>query len=150
MLVEGRPAQDADQVFSNLAIICFNYDRCVEQFLIHWRARAYALQFEEVRPLLAKLPILRPYGKIGHDGKRYLGIAFGEEPGRLQFVDLASGIRTYTQQVEDDALVKEIRRGDFSALSLFEILQKVRPGKGLRSYPGRGVHGSTGERAITE
>lgn len=27
----------------------------------------------------------------------------------MQFVDLASGIRTYTQQVEDDALVKEIR-----------------------------------------
>ena len=109
MLVERRPAQDADEVFSNLAIICFNYDRCVEQFLIHWLVRAYASQIEEVRPLLAKLPILRPYGKIGHDGKRDLGIAFGEEPRRLPFVDLASGIRTYTQQVEDDALVKEIR-----------------------------------------
>ena len=59
MPVEGRPAQDADQVFSNLAIICFNYDRCVEQFLIHWLARAYALQFEEVRPSRGKQVILR-------------------------------------------------------------------------------------------
>ena len=27
---------------------------------------------------------------------------------------------------------------------------KVRPGRGLCPYPGRGVNGSTGERAITE
>ena len=39
--------------------------------------------------------------------------------------------------------------GDFSTLSQYGIHQKSSARKGLYPCPGRGVNGSTGERAIT-
>jgi hypothetical protein len=47
MLVEGAPLEDIDSLFSNVGIICFNYDRCIEHFLVNWLAAVYAISIEE-------------------------------------------------------------------------------------------------------
>ena len=66
LLVDRVRVSDIDSIFDNLTIICFNYDRCLEQFITYWLASVYAIEPETVAGLLAeKFHIIRPYGSIG-------------------------------------------------------------------------------------
>src|SRR5581483_3663407 len=65
MLVEGVPLVNIERLFNNIKIICFNYDRCIEHFLINWVAAVYSIPQEDAAREVAKLVILRPYGIIG-------------------------------------------------------------------------------------
>ena len=110
LLVDQIPRAEVDNVFNNLAIICFNYDRCIEEFLAYWLASVYALELSQTRQLVDDLNILRPYGRIAPLGSiRMRGIDYGNDPSRLDFQSLINNIKTYTEQIEDDGLVAKIR-----------------------------------------
>ena len=64
MIVDGIPLKEIDRLFENITIICFNYDRCIEEFLSHWLTTAYAIALPESRQIISRLKIIRPYGQV--------------------------------------------------------------------------------------
>jgi len=115
LLVDQVPLPSIEQIFDNLTVICFNYDRCIEEFLAYYLASVYALRIGDARVLVERLVILRPYGCIApisspggacSGAPRHLG--FGDMNG-LDLRDLITNIKTYTEQIEDEALVANIR-----------------------------------------
>lgn len=98
--------KNLEQVFDNLAIINFNYDRCLEQFF--WYALRALFQINEseaARLVRTKLKILRPYGKVGELPMGERGIPFGMKVNPAQLEAIAGGIRTFNEQVQDQSLI---------------------------------------------
>jgi len=108
---------DAKKVGLGLTIICFNYDRCIEHYLVESIAAGYRITQEEALEIVENnITIIHPYGYLGKvhtkpqhvDGDR---LAFGFEADRLFSLDhVAKGIRTYTQQTHDVGHVNAIHR----------------------------------------
>jgi hypothetical protein len=107
LLAQQVARSDLGEMFRNITIVSFNYDRCIEHFLIHAIATNYHLKIEDASPLVEALPILRPFGSVG----RYFGrqsVPFGTE--RLPaHQDIIGNLKTYTEQIEDEASLGAIR-----------------------------------------
>lgn len=98
-----------DRIFDDIAIICFNYDRCIEQFLAHYLSDFYNVPLKECRELVReKLKILRPYGQVApiHGGNDMVN--FGADWRPINIFALAQNIRTFTE-AHDGKTVGEIR-----------------------------------------
>lgn len=65
MLKEGVGLQNVENIFDNVTIVCFNYDRCIEHYLYYSLREYYALTPNDALSLLKKLKIFHPYGTIG-------------------------------------------------------------------------------------
>lgn len=57
--------RDVDNIFNNLAIICFNYDRCLEHALYEFLQISFAITAEKAAECMRQLPIVHPYGVVG-------------------------------------------------------------------------------------
>ncbi len=112
MLGRGVPKERAGEVFSNVAFIVFNYDRCIEHCSLHALQQLYSIGEAEAASILEKLTILHPYGQAGSlkTAKEHGGIAYGGEPDKLSapYYQLAKEIKTYTEQVGDPGELKPI------------------------------------------
>jgi len=65
-VVNGVPRAKAESCFDNLSIICFNYDRSIENYLPWALHMAFGMNLTEARALVAeKLRIIHPYGTPG-------------------------------------------------------------------------------------
>jgi hypothetical protein len=111
-LINGIQKPDLKQIFRGITIICFNYDRCIEHYLIHALQKAYSISANEAVGLVALLEIYYPYGKVGKL-KTELGqpgVAFGADLGPEEFIQAVQGIRTYTEQGEVEDSLAKIKR----------------------------------------
>jgi hypothetical protein len=94
--------ENLDELFSNVCIINFNYDRCIEQFFLHALRDLYQIDENEAARLVGGLKIYHPYGVVGTlpplSGKRQ--VSFGvTDYGDI--VGLADEIRTFNEQIEE-------------------------------------------------
>jgi hypothetical protein len=62
MLGRGVPKENVRQIFDNIAFISFNYDRCLEFFLIHALRKLYRIEEAEASSIVGDLHIVHPYG----------------------------------------------------------------------------------------
>jgi hypothetical protein len=111
LLTEGVRRSEVDGIFSNLEIINFNYDRCLEQYLPYSLAQYYGLDVTRFRAILATLPIHRPYGSVGRlPWQAGVGpaVEFGcPEPQSV--ADVSRSLRTFTEQVSDEDALQAMR-----------------------------------------
>jgi hypothetical protein len=104
-------SENLDAMFSNLAIINFNYDRCVEHFLFHalidWSNRGEG----GIAELLNKrLTIFHPYGLVGRlPWQSGDGVGFGAEIDENTLAKCSSGIRTFNEELEDREQLEKIQ-----------------------------------------
>lgn len=106
-LTRDVPRGREELVFQNLAIINFNYDRCVEFFLHQLLQSYYGLSDPEAAKAMRALDIVHPYGKVGDlpwEGRASgpSTIPFGQRPTGDQLLTLADQTRTYTEQLRDE------------------------------------------------
>jgi hypothetical protein len=90
-------------IFNNISVIIFNYDRCLEHYLVHATASKYAISLNDAEELVKKLTIYHPYNVVGeyfkNTGKPR--IKFGEDIyNSLSIDDIMQNIKTYTEEVE--------------------------------------------------
>ena len=107
ILFDGLRRRDVAKVFHNLIIVCFNYDRCVEQFLINSLKRSFSLEHEESEKLVNEnLTVMRPYGGLGRlkSGLSKDGLDFGQQTDVPNVFVLGRRIRTFTEQIEGGAV----------------------------------------------
>lgn len=142
MLCRGIPRENVTQVFEKIAFIVFNYDRCVEHFLIHALKRAYSIRFEDAAALVGKLHIVHPYGSVGDLSQ----VPFGHT--RVNAIQLAASIKTYTEQAGErdvtDKIASEVERAECMIFLGFayhnQNLQILRP---ANRPPGKLIYGTT-------
>ncbi len=113
------PKGELGTLFANVTIICFNYDRCVEHFLVHAIAKQYGIKREEAQSLVAKLRMFRPYGSVGDYFRDvpFGGVPFGSA-NLPPLNEVISSLRTYTEQVEDKATLQAMKGAVLSAKTL--------------------------------
>lgn len=118
LLNSGLPLADVERIFDNVSFVTFNYDRCLEQFLLAGIVRYYGVEHERARDAIRRLRIVHIYGSVG--SIPILGQAnpvhFGEdETGSI--LSVAQGIQTFTETAQS-GLVESSREMIMNARTL--------------------------------
>lgn len=104
-------SDDIRKIFSNVAFITFNYDRCLETYLYHTIMGLYRLNEQDAAEIMAALEIYRPYGQVGSlswERKATTKVSFGgKEHAAIEA--LADEIKTFNEQIEDEVILQKIR-----------------------------------------
>lgn len=114
LLTENCQQTDLPKRFSQAAVICFNYDRCIQHYLFNALQNYYGMSPQEATLMLTELEFHHPYGMVGNLPWSGGGdsIAFGANPSAQQLVALASQIKTFTEgsneRTSDIVRVREI------------------------------------------
>lgn len=112
VLGRGIPKKSAEQIFDNVSFIVFNYDRCVEFFLLQALQAMYSISVNEAAAIVQDLSIIHPYGTIGElpDLDNGTQVPFGGlENYDFNYVKLAQRIKTYTEQIAGSETTNRIR-----------------------------------------
>jgi len=111
LLTEGCAESDLAERFEKISVVCFNYDRCLEYFLIHALQNYYRLEAQRSADLVRSIEILHPYGIVGQ--LPLLASAntceYGIEISAERLRAVAPSIRTFTEGMNPE-------RGDLSAI----------------------------------
>ena len=111
LLVEGRKISAVDDIFENLTIITFNYDRCIEQYLPFSLVSHYGIKIAEARELTNGLCIYHPFGTLGRlpwqEGEGPV-VEFGNAE-QADLVTVSRQIQTFTEQMEDEQTLNAMR-----------------------------------------
>lgn len=107
LLTRGVPKEALGTIFDNVAFIVFNYDRCIEYFLENALQKAYSISENEAAQWRQSLRIIHPYGRVDYS------VAFGA--ARVDYAALSQGIKTYTDQIDDRAILDSIENEMFQA-----------------------------------
>jgi hypothetical protein len=114
MLISSLKREQATDLFRNVTIINFNYDRAIEHFLFNRLQTNFGLDREEAGNALSTLStnMIRPYGSVGPLPwqKEPAGVPYGFFLGRDhdRLFGLAENVRTYTEQNISHSLRSEI------------------------------------------
>ena len=83
----------------SICLIVFNYDRCIEHFLVNAIQNFYGIGPDQAEELVRSIEVHHPSGTVGALPwyGREPGIAFGAEPTASQLVDLAGQIKTFAE-----------------------------------------------------
>jgi len=100
-LTENCDTEQLKGRFTSITLIIFNYDRCIEHFLIHALMSYYRLELTQAAELVSCLEIIHPYGSVGsldwQDRASSTTIEFGGELHTSRLIDYAQRIRTFTE-----------------------------------------------------
>lgn len=89
--------RDVEAVFEGASFVTFNYDRCIEQFLVTTFMSTYALPAGKAAEAVRRIPILHAYGSLGeipHEGN---GVPFAADDRYLS--KAAIPIMTFNEDV---------------------------------------------------
>ncbi|RWM69888.1 MAG: hypothetical protein E5X83_22425 [Mesorhizobium sp.] len=112
ILTEGVQRSALDGIFDNIAFITFNYDRCIEHYLVHAIANYFRIDSKDAQALVSHLRIEHPYGQVGRMSWQSPSgsTSFGSEFHGQQLPAIAEQIRTFTERVEDGDMLRRARR----------------------------------------
>lgn len=112
MLTEGVQRTALDGIFDNVAFITFNYDRCIEHYLMHALANYFRIDHQEAQALVHQLRIEHPYGQVGRLPWQKPGgsTSFGKDFQGHELPGIAEKIRTFTERTEDGDMLARTRR----------------------------------------
>jgi hypothetical protein len=99
------PVKHVEGLFDNVTFIIFNYDRCLEHFLIYALQALYGITSEAAKKIVASVSIVHPYGTVGDLEQVPFG---GDSHNDPNYFQLASRIKTYTEQIEDGDIVDKM------------------------------------------
>lgn len=107
-LIEDVPAR-----LARITIICFNYDRCIEHFLLGALQNYYSCTASVAIDAIRRMTIYHPFGVVGllpaFSTERATDVPFGIEPHWGHLRSAADQLRTFTEGVSDDDMLSNIR-----------------------------------------
>jgi hypothetical protein len=112
MLGRGLPRENAREIFNNVAFIVFNYDRCLEYFLLLALQFLYQMPEEEACEILSDLTIIHPYGSAGdlRSSAKPGGVPFGGPHAfSADYFALSDQIRTYSEEILGGGQLNAVR-----------------------------------------
>lgn len=116
LLTQNCQFHDLANRFSEVAVVSFNYDRCLEHFLFESIKNYYSANSNDAANLVSQLTIYHPYGTVGNlpwsnpESSNSSNISFGATPNAEQLILSANGIRTFTEGTDKSATnISELR-----------------------------------------
>ena len=112
MLTEGAQKSDIETIFKNVSFITFNYDRCIEHYVASWIENYFRIPSAEAKKITNEMNVVHPYGQIGQlpwQDKGIVAIPYGSNSDYDDLLEIASNIRTFTEQVEDQSMIEKTR-----------------------------------------
>jgi len=113
IFTSGLPRSKLERAFSDLTIVCFNYDRAIEHYLPHALVMAYGMDLKEAQSLVAeRLVIYHPYGAVGRlpwqrGQEAQAEWAGSEQPWNIHAI--AGQIRTHSERMADRDWLHRLR-----------------------------------------
>lgn len=107
VLGPGRKTHEVENVLRDVSFITFNYDRCLEYFLRHALQLLYGIEPQRAADIVSSANIIHPYGSVGQLDQVQFG---GETHARMNFRELAKAIKTYTERIEEEAVLHSMQR----------------------------------------
>jgi hypothetical protein len=100
-------ASNAANVFDDLFIINFNYDRCIEHFLYYAVIDYFGLKPPQAAAAVNRLQIIHPYGTIGalpwqERKPNTEAFEFGVDVNELELQRAARNLRTFNEETPTD------------------------------------------------
>ena len=162
VLTESCSIDNLPNRLRSIAFIVFNYDRCLEHFLLHAFQTLYSIGQDEAARLVNDIEIYHPYGTVGHLPwqRRDSAIDFGsDELDSDRLMELAAQIKTFSEGVHassDIAKIKQkLKDGDMLIFLGFafhrinvELLEPESPGMGHTRVFATALHVSDSDRAV--
>ena len=151
MAAQSLRKGDASRFFDNITIINFNYDRALDQYLYWSLQDTYGFSAEEALNAIYRLSqkTIRPYGSLGPlDWQQQGGTRYGSTedlPSRL--FDIASQIRTYTEQLDDSDMLDFVRYA-LSQARLVVVLGFGFHPQNMRLFEQGGTRGNVEARRV--
>ena len=112
-LTEGISRANIAGVFNNVSFITFNYDRCIEHYLLNALQTYYTIPFEEAGLLVNQLVVHHPYGLVDllpWQNRTGRGVDFGGNPvDEDDLLRIAREIKTFTERFEEGEELSAIR-----------------------------------------
>jgi hypothetical protein len=106
MLTEGVRTGDLPRVLENVAFVSFNYDRCLQEFLVRAFQVNYGVSLSQAIEIVEKLRIIHPYGSIGSPFSG--GLSFGGKFSGSTLLSVSRQLRTYSEQMIGNELIDSI------------------------------------------
>ncbi|MDQ4406507.1 hypothetical protein RBU00_09770 [Rhizobium sp. AN63] len=64
--------KNPEELAEGVSIICFNYDRCIEMYLLEALRSRYRMPYQDARRIVGAMNIIHPYGTLGRCQKQNL------------------------------------------------------------------------------
>ncbi len=117
LVTESVSLDALEGLFDNISFLTFNYDRCIEHFLVQAIKNYYGVDDNTAQAVVAKLPIIHPYGQVGFLPWQAASpginrVEFGgpvHENGQ-KLLGLSSLLRTFTERIEDQDALQNMRK----------------------------------------
>lgn len=112
LLTQNCRVEQLPERLSKIIFVVFNYDRCVEHFLFHGIQNYYGIDEAAAADALRNLLIFHPYGSVGALPwqRQASAVEFGGKTSSGQLLQLADGIKTFTEGTDPNASdIKAIR-----------------------------------------
>lgn len=102
--------RDLAKVYADCAFVTFNYDRCIQQYLLASFMSTFNRSREDAMALVSNIPIYHAYGSLGDIADPTCNVEFGAKDWMVGFA--ARGIRTYTENApsEDVMRIRDVIR----------------------------------------
>lgn len=98
LLTENCTKENIAKRLESIALIVFNYDRCIEHFLSNSLQNYYGLKSFEAEKLVNEMEIYHPYGVVGAlPWQGAQSVAFGAELYPQELLNLAHQIKSFTE-----------------------------------------------------
>ncbi len=106
-LFDGVRASEVETIGSDITIICFNYDRCIEHYLEFAIQRAYRdVDRKTARKIVDGMNIIHPYGSLGSLNR----FAFGTPSEHTDLYHITNNLITWSETVEDASLIARMKK----------------------------------------
>lgn len=110
MLTENFQKGDLANLTENVSFITFNYDRCIERYFAKAIENYLRVSRSTAEQIVNNIMIIHPYGQVGRLPWQQQGnVQFGKEPHHTDLLEIAQQIRTFTERVEEEVLLAQIR-----------------------------------------
>lgn len=104
LLTENCKKDELSDRMKSIALIVFNYDRCIEHFLYNAIQNYYGITVEEAGRIVNTIEIYHPYGIVGRlPWQSGQGVKFGAEVSPGQLLELAKQIKTFTEGTDPNS-----------------------------------------------
>lgn len=117
-ITEHCSPRDLPARLKSIALVIFNYDRCIEHYLYYALQNHYpSISSTDAAELVTQIEIYHPYGSVGPlswiDPAK--GIDFGGDLNPKKLLDLASSIKTFSESADppsrDIVLIRQLILG---------------------------------------
>lgn len=105
LLTENCRLSDLEKRLTSVALVIFNYDRCIEHYLYYALQNYYSMSASDAALQLQRLEIYHPYGTVGSLPwlSQKNAIEFGTSPFPKQLLGLAGQIKTFTEGTDESS-----------------------------------------------